>query len=294
MKICLGTAFQGMQYGISGDVMPNMEESVELLRYSFEKGVDCLDTAPQYGCAEEIVGQAIEKSRRDDIKVVTKIRHNVLDDLEPSKYVEALNSEVEASLNRLKSDRIYGLLFHSAKYIDDENALDAIKELKKTSKVEKVGISIYTVDEALKACESEHLDIVQIPYNVFDTRLDRTDFFKRCKENGKLVFARSIFLQGLLLMDPKKVPDNIPEVKPYLIKLREIAEDVPLSELCMAFCANHDFIDYTIVGARNKSDIDEDINAFRSEKIYEDKFEELRHEFKDIEEKIINPTMWNK
>jgi aryl-alcohol dehydrogenase-like predicted oxidoreductase len=45
-------------------------------------------------------------------------------------------------------------------------------------------------------------DIVQAPFNILDRRLKSSGWLKKLNENNVEVQARSIFLQGLLIMNP--------------------------------------------------------------------------------------------
>ena len=44
---------------------------------------------------------------------------------------------------------------------------------------------VYEPEEALKAVDDVRIDIIQIPYNVLDKRLDRVGFFTKAKKHNK-------------------------------------------------------------------------------------------------------------
>ena len=48
-------------------------------------------------------------------------------------------------------------------------------------------------------------DIIQLPFNAFDKKAAELGTLKRLKDEGIEVHARSIFLQGLLLMNIKDI-----------------------------------------------------------------------------------------
>jgi aryl-alcohol dehydrogenase-like predicted oxidoreductase len=84
-------------------------ESVRAIHAALDRGVNWVDTAPFYGWgrAEEIVGRALA-GRRDGVLVFTKcgtvpdVQRGDRMDLRP----ETIRAEVEASLRRLRTDRV--------------------------------------------------------------------------------------------------------------------------------------------------------------------------------------------
>ena len=67
-------------------------------------------------------------------------------------------------------------------------------------------MSIYR-PETLELIEDHNCyDIVQYPFNVFDRRMELTGWMQELKLRNVEQFARSIFMQGTLLMEVKKLP----------------------------------------------------------------------------------------
>ena len=109
-KLGLGTVQFGTDYGLTsvdGQVRP--KEVKKILSYANSKGINLLDTAASYGNSEEILGGLINS----EFKVVTKTRH--FDSLTiTNNEVSLLNKDFHNSLNKLKQEKIYGLLVHNA------------------------------------------------------------------------------------------------------------------------------------------------------------------------------------
>ena len=55
-----------------------------------------------------------------------------------------------------------------------------------------------------------NFDIVQIPFNIFDTRFDKGLLLKNLQSSSTLIQARSVFLQGILLQSLRR-PRNFLE-----------------------------------------------------------------------------------
>ena len=63
MNLCIGTVQLGMDYGITGQKQPSVEQACEILDYATQNGIKTIDTANAYGTAEDVVSAvvAIEK-----------------------------------------------------------------------------------------------------------------------------------------------------------------------------------------------------------------------------------------
>ena len=204
-KLALGTAQFGMDYGIgSSPGKLSISEVKKILEYAKSTNIDMLDTASAYGNSEKTLG----KLNVDEFHVVTKTRHfNVLkitdDDL------TLLNRDFDQSLKDLKLDSVYGLLIHNADDLMKPGAskiIESIQNLKKTNKIKKIGVSIYENKHLNFVLENFDIDLVQIPLNIFDRRLIDNGMLKLLSQKGLEVHARSIFLQGLLLLENSSRP----------------------------------------------------------------------------------------
>ena len=204
-KLALGTAQFGMDYGIgSSPGKVNISEVKKILEYAKLTNIDMLDTASAYGKSEKILGEL----NVDEFKVVTKTRHfnipKITDDA-----LNLLNRDFEKSLKDLKLDSIYGLLIHHADDLMKPGAskiIEFIHNLKKTNKIRKIGVSIYENKHLSFVLENFDIDLVQLPLNIFDRRLIDNGMLKLLSQKGLEVHARSIFLQGLILMGDSSRP----------------------------------------------------------------------------------------
>jgi aryl-alcohol dehydrogenase-like predicted oxidoreductase len=204
-KIALGTVQFGIDYGVNsveGQVQPSQVESI--LNYARLKGIDLLDTAPTYGNSEKILGRV----NISNLKVVTKTRH--FDSLEINNNdVKFLNNDFHHSLKDLKQDSVYGVLIHNA---DDllkpgaEKLFDQLQELKQAEKIVKIGVSVYDHSQLQSILDNFDMDLVQLPFNILDRRMIDSGMLATLRSKGTEVHARSVFLQGLLLMTEQSRP----------------------------------------------------------------------------------------
>jgi aryl-alcohol dehydrogenase-like predicted oxidoreductase len=77
--------------------------------------------------------------------------------------------------------------------------LYALQELKRRKIISKIGVSIYDPDEIGKIWKIWKPDIVQFPLNVFDNRILYSGWIDILKKFQIKMYARSVFLQGLLI-----------------------------------------------------------------------------------------------
>lgn len=296
MKLSLGTVQFGLDYGIAKAGKPTKEQVFKIINYALLHGVKGIDTASGYGNAESLVGEFFSqiKTERENIDITTKPNPKILEKIENRNYFDILERGLEESLKKLNLDYVDNYLFHNANLITDECACDALFKLKEKGLTKKVGISVYTPEQAMKGIADGRIDSLQIPYNVFDKRLNVCGFFDKKMEN-KFVYARSTFLQGLLLMELDKVPSNLVTVKPLISNFIDVCKkhDVSRFEACMYYTIYNTKINYLVFGVDNLSQLKEIIKTF------DNKFDkllvsELYENFCNIEEKIVNPSMWDK
>lgn len=207
MKLALGTVQFGIDYGISSlNGKVKSKEIKKILNYAYSKNIDLLDTALNYGNSEKIIG----KFNALNFKVVTKTRY--FDNLKINNNdVKLLNCDFHQSLKNLKQDSVYGVLIHDAKDLlkpGSEKLIDQLQKLKQSKKIVKIGVSVYDYSELKFIIDNFDIDIVQLPLNILDQRMVSNGMLTMLHKKNIEVHARSIFLQGLLLMSKQKRPNK--------------------------------------------------------------------------------------
>jgi len=284
-KLVLGTVQLGMPYGVGNTSgQPDREEAFRILDYAYAGGINTFDTASAYGSAEALLGEWIaSRSLEKDVYVITKIRGDA---------AEGVRADIESSLQRLQLEKLDGCLLHMPQAMHDPNTVGDLEEAKRSGVIAHIGVSIYEPQDALRAVEAG-IEYIQVPYNVFDQRLDRTDFFQKAASAGSIVFARSVFLQGLLLMEPKNVPAHLFAALPHLERFRGLATAHGASPLqaALSYVLQRDGIDHVVFGVESLNQLNE---ILATKEMNEKLLEELNREFKHIDESILNPALWKK
>lgn len=282
-KLVLGTVQFGLDYGINNFAgKPSKEESLKMLSFAYENGIKIFDTAYAYGNAEEILGEFCKKRNFfGEIKIITKIKNL---------------SEFDGSLAKLEMDYVDGCLLHDPEDIKNKTIINSLKKIKDSGLAKNIGVSVYDPKDAIFSANIKEIDYIQIPYSIFDQRLDKTDFFELAEKNNKKVFARSVFLQGLLIMPELEIPEYIKDAKPYLAKLDKIVRKYRLSkkQAALHFVLENKNINYAVFGAENIDQIKEIIDISSQKIDFSECKKELEDEFKEVPKYIISPNLWQK
>lgn len=161
----------------------NDAESTATLLYAFERGINFVDTAQMYGRgrSESVVGEALRQWRGERIYVATKVQPTVWprpDEDRPEmrgRYPRwHLRQEVEASLKRLKVERIDLLQLHCwiAAGTHELDWLETLNELRLEGKIETIGVSIrdYRPEDGVGLARLGLVESMQVVFNLFEQR----------------------------------------------------------------------------------------------------------------------------
>lgn len=291
MELCLGTVQFGIKYGINSDKQPTKEECFAMLDQALKSGITTFDTAKCYGTSQQILGEYFKGKKRDSFKIATKLESKA----EGDEMFTAYEEEIKESLKILGLDYVDFYLSHNAERINDEKAIKAIYSLKEKGYTKKVGISVYTPDEAMLAIKNPFIDCVQIPYNVIDKRLDKMGFFDIAKTSGKTVFCRSIMLQGLLAMKVEDAVKKLPESEKTLIDYENLCKEYNLSkvEFAVSYIAKKGVINYCVFGVDNIEQLKEQIRM-KNIDFPSDAIKKADEIFSNVPVKVLDPRQWNK
>jgi aryl-alcohol dehydrogenase-like predicted oxidoreductase len=176
------------------------EESLAALRKAIECGVNFIDTADVYGDgrSERLIAQ-VRKSRKEEIIVATKAGRRL-----PRQTVEGYSREnltlwVEESLRNLSADALDLLQLHcppTAVY-DRPEIFGMLDDLVQAGKIRYYGVSVQTIEEAVKAITYPNVQTVQIIFNCFRQR-PAEFFFLQAKQRRVGILARVPLASGLL------------------------------------------------------------------------------------------------
>lgn len=296
-RMVLGTVEFGMEYGLDKQIVqPAKEEAWAILDAAFAAGIDTFDTAAAYGTAEDVLGGWIEaRDMAGKVKVISKLKPHVLEEYPGGTSVtDVVRTEVGKSLKRLRVDVLNGYLLHTPEYVYRDDMLEALHTVKKEGLVRNVGVSIYDEPEALETVR-RGLDYVQVPYNALDQRLDKIAFWTEANSGGVTVFARSPFLQGLLLMNPGQVPPHLVHAKLHVEKFIAIAHQYGLTQAqaALLFALHGCPAQQVVFGVKTLAQLEENL-ATASTKVPSGFIEAVKKIGGTLDRAVVNPSLWSK
>lgn len=298
MELCLGTVQFGMDYGIRGKKKPSLSDALNMVDYAVNNGIGTIDTANAYGEAEDIVGTYLVKNRkvRQKIQLISKFRPNLLDDVPADQYYQVIKENLEESLRKLHTDYLDGYLLHSARYVYNDEIIEALLRIKKEGLVKNVGVSVYEVKEAKKGITRGDLDFLQLPFSVLDQRMLHQGVFELAQQQRFPLHSRSAFIQGLVMMKPEEVPLFLSEKATQILQAVEsVCQETGLTrtQLAVGFVKHQKAINRLVFGIRNIEQLKENIRVF-SEDLHVEVITELESSFANLEADIVMPSLWKK
>ena len=142
------------------------DEITPIVRRAFELGVNIVDTSPEYGESETLLGNALAGVPRDSYVLCTKMmpfrqREGTL------RPVEELRQSIEASLRRLQTDYLDVLYLHGVppELLDDvmERFREPLEQARRDGLIRFLGIT------ETFATDHEHMTLrTVIPQGIFD------------------------------------------------------------------------------------------------------------------------------
>jgi predicted aldo/keto reductase-like oxidoreductase len=155
----------GAQY-IAGTEQANVDR---IVAEGIEAGLNYVDTAPNYGNSEDLLGNAL-RGKRDKVFLATKIERDTR---------EGALTEVRESLRRLQTDHLDCVLFHNIarddrwpdfdKLLAKGGALDGLVEARKQGMIRHIGCSTHTRPaRVIRAFDTGEFDLMQAILNFVD------------------------------------------------------------------------------------------------------------------------------
>ncbi|AXA24957.1 aldo/keto reductase [Pseudomonas putida] len=161
-----------------------------VLEAFFKGGGKVIDTSPNYGGADAILGQLLEEGGwHRQCFIATKIAADSRD---------AAERQWAQSLSSLRTDKVDLLQIHNLR--DWQTQLPYARELKQQGKTRYVGITHYLnsgQDEVARIVRNEPLDFIQINYSVNAPDAAR-DLLPLCQDKGVAVLVNRAFDDGRL------------------------------------------------------------------------------------------------
>lgn len=281
-KLCLGC----MGFGKRDEMYKwavELDDTREIVKHALDLGINFFDTANQYsnGYSEKYLGQALKDLgvKREDVVISSKVYFN-----DGGLSKEAINREIEGSLERLGTDYLDLYIMHRFDYnVPIEETLEALNDLVKQGKVRALGASsmlayqFYNYQMLAKEKGYARLETMENHYNLL-YREEEREMIPLCKQMNVTLMPYSPLAAGHLARAEWKSDslrsttddvasrryDKSEEAdKQVVARVNEIAQkfNTKMSTVAIAWELAKG-IDSPIVGASKPKYLDDAIDAF--------------------------------
>ncbi len=284
-EISLGCWAMGADWGEVSE-----ENARNILKTSFENGVNFFDTADVYGDgrSEKFVGEFIN-STSERIYVATKAGRRINPHEAQGYYdKDLMESFVDRSLKNLNVETIDLLQMHCppSEVYSNDLIYEMLDYLVQKGKIQHYGFSVQTVEEALECIQRPNTKSVQIIFNMLRLK-PAEEFFKMAKDKNIAIIVRVPLASGLLtgkMNSNSTFPEN--DHRNYNIKgdafdvgetfsgvnfnkaldiVEELKSIIPdgftLSQLALKWILMHKEVSVVIPGAKNSDQVLNNISA---------------------------------
>ena len=283
-RIVLGGAQLGLPYGIlNGGETLSREAVARILDTAVSHGIDSIDTAIAYGQSETVIGETAQNR----FKIISKLPPIPSDMANVSQWVRR---QIDASLSRLNCSSLEALLLHHPQDLIGPHGSElyaAINSLLSEKIIERFGVSIYAPNELDGIIGKFNIDVVQAPLNVFDRRIiGVTDQLSALNIE---VHVRSVFLQGVLIANPKDRPQRFQPWSEHFARFDEWVHSTGMSAMacCLGFALQQPGVTKLVIGTTSKESLAEIMTSIPNIHL------EVPEDLQSSSEQLIDPRVWS-
>lgn len=257
-KIILGTAQFGSDYGISNTKGAlEYKEINKILNLANKHKVKLIDTAISYTNANT----KLSLNNIQNFEIITKTPK--LKNLSRKSCVkEQIISDFKNFKKKINyKKKVYAYLIHSPADMRSKNAkkiFKALNFLKNKGEIKNIGVCIEKMSDLNFILKKKiKIDLIECPFNIFDQRLLNYKNLDKIKKKKIKIIARSIFLQGLLLLPKKQIPNYfkkwIKKIDNWHLFLKK--NNISAIQGCINFILLSKIVDKFIVGVQTSSEL---------------------------------------
>ena len=282
-NIIIGTAQFGKKYSISSNNAVNYIEARRILMKAYKHKIDHLDTAVNYTKAYNL----LKKVNLSNWNIITKFPN--LNSIKNSKI--QYNIYADKILKDFKINKIKCVHFHDINQLFSKNGdqlFRILKDLKDKKIIKQIGASVYFPKDVDRLLKNYNFDVIQCPVNIFDRDFIIKKTLKKLKKRNIEVHVRSIFLQGLLLMEKEKLPKYFEKWTNEFVKWNQYLSEnnVTALEACISFIRQQKDIDKVIIGVDSVIQLNNILNTFKSKRTINNFNLKINNKY------LLKPSLW--
>jgi aryl-alcohol dehydrogenase-like predicted oxidoreductase len=280
-----------MPYGIANTSgQPQSEQAYEIVGTAWRSGVNTFDTAQAYGDSEVILGSALEAvGASEGALVATKLSPHA-----DHTDADAVRRTAAESCRRLRTDRLWCFMLHREDRLQawDEGLGRTLRGLRALGQVRYLGVSVYSVDAAKAALGSADIDMIQVPCNAWDRRMQTAGVFDLAKRKGKLCLVRSVYLQGLLTLAPGSVRASLPSASDAASRWWDFVEDEGTTGAALALRYALSLNVPLVIGAETVAQVEDNVRKMNEPPMAREEVKEMVARLGAVAESVLSPFSW--
>ncbi|QEG42566.1 aldo/keto reductase [Roseimaritima ulvae] len=241
-----------------------------------DAGINFIDTAPDYGIAEQRIGRYLS-ARRDEYFLATKCgcvytQHDDHLEIDHQWNADVIRGNLETSLERMQTDYVDLLQFHGgdAETLQREGLIDLLEDFRRQGLVRFIGVSskLPNVDGLI---ELGVFDSFQMPYSCLAP--EHSDAMQRAADSGAGVIVRGGIAHGGPDAEIERPALNEVWQRAALDEL--LPEGMTRAVFLLRATLSHPACDTTIVGTCNPEHLKENLTAAEAGPLPEELLAEL-------------------
>ncbi|MEO7989749.1 MAG: aldo/keto reductase [Chryseolinea sp.] len=255
----------------------------KLLHNAYNQGINYFDTADIYqnGLNEITVGKAFKEIRQHVI-IATKVGNQIKSDgsgLDWNPTKAHILKSIDESLKRLQTDYIDLYQLHGGTMEDPiDETIEAFEQLKTEGKIRYYGISSIRPAVIQEYVKRSNISSVMMQYSLLDRRPEEM-CLDLLHQNTIGVLARGSLTKGLLIDKPAApfLKYSTEEVEAAAHVVKAVAEKTKRSsvDVVLKFALHHSAITSAVTGIRNQQQLEDCIQAEKSERLSEGDYQIL-------------------
>jgi aryl-alcohol dehydrogenase-like predicted oxidoreductase len=280
--------------GLPGGPRITDEDAGRLLNAVLDGGINLIDTSPDYGRSEELIGTYVGH-RRDEYFLASKCGCPLEPPADqsppyPHDYSQQnVRADVEQSLRRLRTDRLDLVQVHmspSRATLESSRTIEALKELQAEGKVRFIGMS------GILPNLPDHLamnvfDAFQIPYSA--VQRDHENLITEAADTGAGTLIRGGAARGAASEEknwtvaPLTQDPGVGQRNWETSGIEELIDQAGMGrqEFIVRFTLSHPGLSTTIVGTANPGHLADNIAMTESGPLPPDLYAEARNRLPD-------------
>jgi aryl-alcohol dehydrogenase-like predicted oxidoreductase len=289
--LALGTVQLGKDYGVANRTgAPGPEQAREILEEAVRAGVECLDTAPNYGESQRIIGRFLRRHRAREPWLITKVPTGQVREGDPYPQAREILDQARAEADWRRPPGF--ILQYGPDARSRPGLLPALVRLKEEGLAGEVGLSAYGPEDVETFLATPGLGLLQAPFNLMDQRL--APYLPELSHRGSVVMARSVYLQGLFFLDPDRLPPFLAQARGRLLALRELCAELGRGPAELALAAVRDTPGLTslVVGVESREQLRRNLELMRAPPLPADQRERVLAAMAGAPAEVINPVLW--